>query len=232
MFIATDRLWRLRFKIGDEYHARFWGQAIQFLGLSRLLGENRRIRLETDRPAGRSGEPIGVYADVLDESYQPLQGPAHVVYVERLDGGGESEPLKLQPVPNIAGLYQGSYVPAHAGRYRLSAGAEDPNAANTVEFEITAASGEQRDTALREDLLRKMAEASGGRYFCRPYRNSSAARRVPRRSAKRSNCGTCGWCLYFSWPWSESSGPCAERTIWRESDDRRAEQDNCPRRRP
>ena len=165
MFIATDRLWRLRFKIGDEYHARFWGQAIQFLGLSRLLGENRRIRLETDRPAGRIGEPIRVYADVLDESYQPLQGPAHVVYVERLDGGGESAPLKLQPVPNIAGLYQGSYVPAQAGRYRLSAGAEDPNAANTVEFEITAASGEQRDTALQEALLRKMAEASGGRYF-------------------------------------------------------------------
>jgi hypothetical protein len=49
MSIATDRLWLLRFKTGDKYHWRVWSQCIQFLTLSRLMGEHKRIRLETDR---------------------------------------------------------------------------------------------------------------------------------------------------------------------------------------
>ena len=46
--ITADRLWRLRFKTGDKYHWA-WSQCIQFLTLSRLMGEHKRIRLETDR---------------------------------------------------------------------------------------------------------------------------------------------------------------------------------------
>jgi hypothetical protein len=49
MSIGTDRLWLLRFKTGDKYHWRVWSQCIQFLTLSRLMGEHKRIRLETDR---------------------------------------------------------------------------------------------------------------------------------------------------------------------------------------
>ena len=53
--IATDRLWRLRFKTGDKYHWRLWSQCIQFLTLSRLMGEHKRIRLETDRSIYKLG---------------------------------------------------------------------------------------------------------------------------------------------------------------------------------
>ncbi|MCP3998829.1 MAG: hypothetical protein GY722_27720, partial [bacterium] len=49
MSIASDRLWRLRYKTGDKYHWRVWSQCIQFMTLSRLMGEHKRIRLETDR---------------------------------------------------------------------------------------------------------------------------------------------------------------------------------------
>ena len=49
MMMATDRLWLLRYKMGDKYHWRAWSQSIQFLTLSRLMGEHKRIRLETDR---------------------------------------------------------------------------------------------------------------------------------------------------------------------------------------
>ena len=49
MSIASDRLWRLRYRTGDKYHWRVWSQCIQFMTLSRLMGEHKRIRLETDR---------------------------------------------------------------------------------------------------------------------------------------------------------------------------------------
>ena len=67
MFVATDQLWRLRFKRGDAYHAHFWSQAIQFLTLSRLLGENKRIRLETDRKVYNTNQRGLVQATLLDE---------------------------------------------------------------------------------------------------------------------------------------------------------------------
>ena len=65
--IATDRLWRLRFKTGDKYHWRLWSQCIQFLTLSRLMGEHKRIRLETDRSIYKLGDQVRLYAHVLDE---------------------------------------------------------------------------------------------------------------------------------------------------------------------
>ena len=46
MYVGTADLWRLRFQVGDQLHARFWGQAIQFLALSRVLGQNKQITLE------------------------------------------------------------------------------------------------------------------------------------------------------------------------------------------
>jgi hypothetical protein len=51
MSIATDRLWRLRFKTGDKYHWRIWSQCIQFMTLSRLMGEHKQI-------APRAGTPL------------------------------------------------------------------------------------------------------------------------------------------------------------------------------
>ena len=59
--LATDRLWRLRFKTGDKYHWRVWSQCIQFLTLSRLMGEHKRIRLETDRSTYRDGEQARLF---------------------------------------------------------------------------------------------------------------------------------------------------------------------------
>ncbi|MEC9036290.1 MAG: hypothetical protein VX588_05665, partial [Verrucomicrobiota bacterium] len=45
LFVGTEDLWRMRLEVGDRYHARFWGQTIQFLTLSRLLGQNKQIAI-------------------------------------------------------------------------------------------------------------------------------------------------------------------------------------------
>jgi hypothetical protein len=161
LFVATDQLWRLRFRQGDRYHARFWGQAIRFLTLSRLLGENKRIRLETSGREYRAGERVEVFAKVLSDTYEPLELPAYSV---ELDGAQltEPRPLSLAPVPGVPGLYRGSFRAGGEGSYRLSAPAADRSYSRPVEFTVRAASREQIEPAMQAELLEKMAAISGG----------------------------------------------------------------------
>jgi len=165
LFVGTDQLWRLRFKQGDKYHARFWGQAIQFLTLSRLLGENKRIQIETDRQDYRTGQRIQVNANVLDETYAPVKTPAFAVALDRTEPTRQTATLRLEPVPNIAGLYQGFFTPDQPGRYAVRAPGADPAVAGMAEFTVTASPLEQLERAMQEEQLRRMAGASGGRYF-------------------------------------------------------------------
>ena len=165
LYVGTDQLWRLRFKRGDKYHARLWGQAIQFLTLSRLLGENKQISLQTDRKEYWTGEPVRIYANVLNESFETVEKEQYDVFIEKLGAAKGKEKLELLPVPDTPGLYQGYHTPDRDGRYQLTVDPEDQEKSNIVEFDILTKPLEQIDSAMHEDLLRKMAELSGGKYF-------------------------------------------------------------------
>lgn len=169
MFVGTDQLWRLRFKRGDEYHARFWGQAIQFLTLSRLLGENKRVRIETDRTDYQTGQRVQVFANVLNEAYEPVKTPGFGVKVKRLDGAAEARLVELEAVPDSPGLYQGFFTPElgkeeKTGRFQLAPALGDEAVANAPSFDVTAVPLEQLQPAMQKELLTKMAELSGGKY--------------------------------------------------------------------
>jgi len=164
MLIATDRLWRLRFKTGDKYHWRVWSQSIQFLTLSRLMGEHKRIRLETDRSVYPGGEQARIYANVLDEDYEPITQSRYDVYITQADEeNAEAVRVSLRPDAGNLGLYEGYFSPPRSGRYRLQAGSTDRQAANTIEFRVADVKPEMAHTELQMDRLRNIAELSGGR---------------------------------------------------------------------
>ncbi len=165
MFVGTDQLWRLRFKVGDTYHARFWGQVIQFLTLSRLLGENKRIQIETGRRSFRTGERVQVFANVLNEAYEPVGLANYAIKIERPGGKAETVDLKLDPVRDAPGLYQGFFTPEMEGRYVLRTADAERDYSNIVELQVATTPLEQLEPAMQEDALRKLAELSGGRYF-------------------------------------------------------------------
>ncbi len=165
MLVATDQLWRIRFKHGDYYHARFWGQTIQFLTLSRLLGENKRIRLEADRTEYLAGQQAEIHANVLNESFQPVAVEEYTVFLDRLETGADPISVRLRPVAGSPGLYQGFFPLEHKGRYKLRTETGAAEYSNTVEFSVAPSDREQLEPAMQEELLRKMAELSDGRYF-------------------------------------------------------------------
>lgn len=162
MSLATDRLWRLRFKTGDKYHWRVWSQSIQFLTLSRLMGEHKRVRLETDRTTYRDGEQARLYAHVLDEDFQPMVQPSFEIVVTGVDGNALQERVSLQPDRTTPGLYEGYFTAPVAGRYRLEANENDKDVSNTTEFQVAVVNEELSDTDMRLGGLQRMAQLTGG----------------------------------------------------------------------
>ena len=162
MSIASDRLWRLRYRTGDKYHWRVWSQCIQFMTLSRLMGEHKRIRLETDRSTYPVDGQCRLYAHVLDDSFEPIIQPMFEVYLSNLEGGQAKQLVSLRPDRSQPGLYEGYFTPPGTGRYRVEANDEYSKVSNTTEFQVAEVRQELIDTDMRLAHLQRIADLTGG----------------------------------------------------------------------
>ncbi len=162
MSIASDRLWRLRYRTGDKYHWRVWSQCIQFMTLSRLMGEHKRIRLETDRSTYPVAGQCRLYAHVMDESFEPVVQSVFEAYVSNFEGGQTKQLVSLRPDKSQPGLYEGYFSPPEKGRYRLEANEEDSATSNTTEFQVTEIRKELIETDMNLSYLQRIVELTGG----------------------------------------------------------------------
>jgi uncharacterized membrane protein len=163
LFVATEDLWRMRLEVGDRYHARFWGQTIQFLTLSRLLGANKQISIETDRNSYSAGDQIRVFANVLTESFEPVEGESYEVVLEEKDNPDSATAIEMTAVESTPGLYSGSYLAGKDGKYEIRTQPQDAEISNTTEFSVKTIDIEDRETSMQPDIARQAAEISGGR---------------------------------------------------------------------
>jgi hypothetical protein len=164
MMIGTDRMWLLRFKTGDTYHWRAWSQMIQFMTLSRLLGEHGRVRLETDRASYPVNGQVQLYAHLLDDRYEPLVQSSFEVTVTPLDvPDAQPQQMTLQADSGSPGLYEGFFSPPSAGRYRVEANAADRDLSNIAEFQVADVDPEMANTEMQREALRRIADLSGGK---------------------------------------------------------------------
>jgi hypothetical protein len=165
MMMASDRFWLLRFKTGDKYHWRVWSQCIQFLTLSRLMGEHKRIRIETDRATYPVGGQVMLYANLLDDNFEPLSQPGFEVEVSALGDDGSAsmkQRVTLRPDVSAPGLYEGYFSPSRAGDYLVAANASDRTLSNATEFQVADIKPELANTDMQLDHLRRIADLSGG----------------------------------------------------------------------
>jgi uncharacterized membrane protein len=165
MMMATDRLWLLRFKTGDMYHWRVWSQCVQFLTLSRLMGEHDQIRLETDRATYPVDGRVMLYANMLDNDYEPLIQSGFEIGVSALDidgAAGDPQRVTLRPDKSNPGLYEGYFSPPREGGYRVEANEADRPLSNSTEFQVADLRAELANTDMQIDHLRRIAELSGG----------------------------------------------------------------------
>ena len=163
MFVATDKLWRLRLETGDRDHARFWGQSIQFLTMSRLLGQNKRISLQTEHTRYSPGELIRIYANVLSESYEPVEKESHSVVIQRPGYADSTQTVVLVPDPATPGIYTGAVPAGEDGSYVLRGQDHETEISGTVDLSVSTELLEDRDTSAQPEIAKDVANASGGK---------------------------------------------------------------------
>jgi len=170
MFLGTDRTWRLRYRIGDTYHHRFWGQVLRWATANKLPAGTQTVKIGTDRTRYAPGGTIGVTARIAQEDFTPIVGREDVA-VNVYAGDTKVMAKTLEFVEGSAGMYQGNLGALPTGTYRveLDAPVAEPiltrQNAESVETEFSvdpATPAEQAELAPDRGLLSRLASLTGG----------------------------------------------------------------------
>ncbi len=170
MSVATDSMWFWRFPAvgqggaGREFD-RFWNNTLRWLIRDPALA---RVRLRVDRSVVLMGDPVGAEVQVLGPDYQGLDAAdveAQLVPVDRSKAASaRSVDLVTNPEGKAVLLFEdvppGAYqikVRARKSKERIGS-AREPIIVEAADVELAA-------PAPRPDVLKALAESSGGAYI-------------------------------------------------------------------
>jgi len=168
--LAFDRTWRLRYRIGDTYHHRFWGQVLRWATADKLPAGTETIKIGTDRTRYAPGETIRVKARLAGEDFTPIRSRDDVA-VDIYAGAEKVAHQVLAYVPNSPGMYEASVAALPPGVYRVELDApaarpilERQNVETvSTEFSVDPATpAEQAELAPDRGLLSRLATLTGG----------------------------------------------------------------------
>jgi hypothetical protein len=158
-YCGIDETWRWRLKRGDRIFYRLWSQVLQYLGSPHMSGSQSGMTIRTDRLIYGQGETalISVRAEEM------TVGDLPPVVAEGPDG--TQTRLTLSPSPGAQRLFE-TRMPLNApGTYKLWVDRHLLEASTT--FEVETARLELQEPAANAELMRQIAEGTGGR-FARP----------------------------------------------------------------
>ena len=169
MFIGTDRTWRLRYRVGDTYHHKFWGQILRWATASKLPSGTDFVKIGTNRTRYSPRDNIGVRVKIVQPDFTPVVSDEVAVNVF-LDKKRVLR-RKLEYVRDSAGIYTGSLGELPSGAYTVELDA--PVAKGLLDrdnVEKVAASfsvdpvapAEQIELGADRGLLNRLATLSGG----------------------------------------------------------------------
>lgn len=168
--ILTDSTWRWGFvaagREGDDgrAYAKFWENGIRWLIRDPEL---EVLHVETDQAAYAPGTAPRITARLVDKEYRPARGGEVTVTITR---GPPTRPeliLERKLKTDDAGEAHLDVAPPEPGAYRVTARAAVGDRTATADdvFLVNPERAELEQPAAREDILRGIAEASGGRYL-------------------------------------------------------------------
>lgn len=160
IWFGIDETWRWRYRPGPTAHRRMWGQVINSLAMTHLLGKTNRISLETDKAEYSVGDRVEIIARLLDKDFNKRVDESVTAVLER--GGLGKDLVQLAAVKDQPGVYKGEYTAPAAGEYRLMIKDEE-EAAEQI-FTAVVPRIEFDDPGMRTELLTQIATASGGAF--------------------------------------------------------------------
>ncbi|MDA1086659.1 MAG: VWA domain-containing protein [Verrucomicrobia bacterium] len=125
IYLGFNRTWRLRYRVGDRYHHKFWGQLLRWATSDKLPFGSDYARVGTDQARYLPEQIIRVRAKLVDKEYEPIVSKR--VYAQIYSGEDLVARKKMEYVKDSAGLYEASLGLFTNGRYRVELHAPDVN---------------------------------------------------------------------------------------------------------
>ena len=169
MFLAFDHTWRLRYRVGDTYHHRFWGQVLRWATANKLPAGTETVKLGTDRTRYAPHAAIRVQAKLAKKDFTPIVSTDVGVNVYK----GQQLVLsrKLEYLKDSAGMYAANLGELDSGTYRVELDAppaklvlaEENVDKVATEFSVEPSTPvEQAELVPDRGLLSRMANLTGG----------------------------------------------------------------------
>jgi hypothetical protein len=183
LLLGIDSTWRWRYRVGDTYHHRFWGQVIRWAAADKLLpGGNRFVRFGSREPVVRPGQSADIAVRLAEDTPPLKPGAVMQVRLWRQSADGTEEQAALVPLAKnakVGKLLEAQVRDLPAGQYRIEpdipdlrtqlAYPPDPEEKKNARRDWFAVSppedSETFDLSANEPLLRALAEESKGRLF-------------------------------------------------------------------
>jgi hypothetical protein len=169
MAICFDSTWRMRYRAGDTYHHRFWGQVMRWATADKLAGGTDHVQLGADRTRYQPDQPVRVRARLVRADLSPVISQDAAVKLYR----GEELVMRrrMEYQPGSAGMYEATLGTLASGNYRVELDAPEAGpilamdnvSAVSAEFAVDAVgSAEELELSGGTALLGRLASLSGG----------------------------------------------------------------------
>ena len=170
VYLAAPITYQLRYRQGDTFHHRFWGQLLRWAVARDLAEGSQTVRLSTDKSRYEQGESVQVSVRLRQLDGKAVSGAAF--QVSAVHEGKVVQEIPVREDGNRPGTYHGTLEELPTGPNKLQVSGDLIKALLTAEqyrrpIEATVnidPSGvlELRHPLCNLPLLREVADASGG----------------------------------------------------------------------
>ena len=170
VYLAAPLTYQLRYRQGDAFHHRFWGQLLRWIVARDLAEGSQTVRLSTDKLRYEVGEPIQAAVQLRQLDGKVVSGST--LQVEAWQQGNLLQNVTLKEDANRPGSYHALLSEAPMGVVKLNLLGDrvkellaSENYLQAIETIVTIdpnAMLELRNPLCNMPLLREIADASGG----------------------------------------------------------------------
>ena len=170
LYAGFDGTWRWRFEVGDKYHQRYWHQIAAWIMEQPFAVSDDFVAIDPGASTYRPGETAAIRVRVRDREGKPLADPNAEVEALIWRDGKVVATVPLESDAESGGLFRGETPALVAGEHEMTVRVnglyDDGELRSKVEFVVNEPESPELATlTCNEDLLREVAELSGGRYL-------------------------------------------------------------------
>jgi hypothetical protein len=181
LFSGLDGTWRWRFRVGDIYYHRFWGQLVRWSAADRLLpAGNQFVRYGPRDPVYAEGQEVEL-AVRASETLPPLKDGKALAKLLRRNADGSEALIAVVPLAvnsrqtnlleaNVRDLPTGTYrmeldIPAYRDALAAPSKGKDPTSGRDLFRVLPRDNRELLDLSTNWPLMQTLAERSDGKLY-------------------------------------------------------------------